>query len=131
MDKTTLVKDDIDEGQKLVQHLDKTHFEVNSALWFYATDLKEWRLVLASDYLKGHSLKDAYNYIQEELKNINAVNIALDNISIISNDDDLIKLLSHMIATGDKDISDIRLSRNVINGVMIEDALIYRITKKK
>jgi len=35
-----------------------------------------------------------------------------------------------MITTGDKDISDIRFSRNVINGVMIEDALIYRISSK-
>jgi hypothetical protein len=130
MDKTTLVKDDIIEGRKLIEHLDKTDFKVNSALWFYVSDSNKWKLVLSSEYSKNHSLKDAYNFIQKELTEINPVNLELGNISIVNADDDLIKLLRHMITTGDKDISDIRFSRNVINGVMIEDALIYRISSK-
>jgi len=127
MDKTILVKDDILEGRMLIEHLDRTDFKVNSALWFYISDSSKWKLVLATDYLKEHSLKEAYNFIQEELNKIKSANISLDNISLAKADDDLIKLLKAAIGTG-PGISEIRFTRNVINGIMIEDALIYRIT---
>lgn len=127
MDKTTLVKDDISEGRRLIEHLDRTDFKVNSALWFYNSDSSKWKLVLATDYLKEHSLNEAYNFIREELNKINSVNISSDNISVAKADDDLIKLLKVAIGTG-PGISEIRFTRNVINGIMIEDALIYRTT---
>lgn len=127
MDKTILVKDDILEGRMLIEHLDRTDFKVNSALWFYISYSSKWKLVLATDYLKEHSLKEAYNFIQEELNKIKSANISLDNISLAKADDDLIKLLKAAIGTG-PGISEIRFTRNVINGIMIEDALIYRIT---
>ncbi|MEL7665607.1 MAG: hypothetical protein AAGU10_16010 [Methanosarcina mazei] len=128
MDKATLVKDDISDGKKLIQHLDNTEFKVNSALWFYATDLNEWKLVLASEYLKAHGLKEAYSFVQNELEKLYLTNISLNNIAITGANDQLIELLKRGIVTGSKDISDIRFTRNVINGVMIEDALIYRLT---
>lgn len=131
MDKTILVNDDISEGKVLIERLDKTYFKVNSALWFYDTELQEWRFYLASDYLKEHTLQEAYRFIQDELKAINAIRISSDNISIVDSDDDLIKLIGYMMRTGEKDISDMRFSRNVINGVMVEDAVIYRINLKK
>lgn len=128
MDKTTLVKDDISEGKKLIKNLDSTGFKVNSALWFFATDLNEWRFVLASDYLNKHGLKEAYSFIRKELEEISLTNISLNNIAIVGNNDELIKLLRHEIKTDDRDILEIRFTRNVINGTMIEDTVIYRIT---
>jgi hypothetical protein len=125
MDKATLVKDDISEGKKLIQHLGNTEFKVNSALWFYATDLNEWRLILASEYLKTHGLKEAYSFIQNELEKLDLTNISLNNIAIIGVNDQLIDLLRRGIGTGDK--GEMRFTRNVINGVMIEDALIYKL----
>lgn len=126
MDKTTLVDNDITEGKKLIERLDKTYFNVSAALWFYDTELNEWRFYLATDYLKKHTLQDAYNFVQDELKEINAVNISSDNISIVDMDDELVKLIKFIITTGKKDIQNIRVSRNVINGVMIEDVFVYR-----
>jgi hypothetical protein len=126
MDKTALVNEDISEGKKLIQHLDNTAFKANSALWFYATDLNEWRLVLASEYLETHGLKEAYSFVQKELEKLGLANIALNNIAIIGANDELIELLKRGgLAVGG--ISEIRFTRNVINGVMIEDALIYRL----
>lgn len=126
MDKTTLVKDDVSEGRKLIEYLDKTDFKVNSALWFYIPDSNKWKLILASDYPKKRSLKDAYNFIQEALKKADTKDIALDNISIIKDDDDLIKLLRLALPVG-HNMHEIRFTRNVVNGIMIEDALVYRI----
>jgi len=126
MDKTTLVDNDITEGKKLIERLDKTSFNVSAALWFYDTELNEWRFYLATDYLKKHTLQDAYNFVQDELKAINAVNISSDNISIVDLDDELVKLIKFIITTGKKEIQNIRVSRNVINGVMIEDVFVYR-----
>lgn len=126
MDKTTLVKDDISEGRKLIEYLDKTDFKVNSALWFYIPDSNKWQLILASDYPKKHSLKDTYNFLQEALKKAETKDIALDNISIIKGDDDLIKLLKLALPVG-YNIPEIRFTRNVVDGIMIEDALVYRL----
>ncbi|WP_370573986.1 hypothetical protein [Methanomethylovorans sp.] len=126
MDKTTLVNEDISQGQKVIDHLDKTDFKVNSALWFYATELNGWRLLIASDYLKKHTLKEAYKFVQQELKKTDIGNISLENISIIGTDDNVIRLLKSVGTTGNN--LSMRYSRNVINGVMIEDSYIYRLT---
>jgi hypothetical protein len=48
-------------------------------------------------------------------------------VSIAKKDDPLLKLLRIAIKTG-PGISNIRFSRNTINGVIIEDAYIYRLT---
>jgi hypothetical protein len=127
MDKTVLVKDDISEGKKLLEHLDKTKFKINSALWFYIPDLEKYKLVLATDYLKTHSLKEAYNFIQRELKKSKIIGIELENITIVKADDDLIKLLKILIVT-EPTLNDIRLTKVVINGNMIEDALVFRLS---
>lgn len=126
MDKTTLVKEDILEGKKFIVYLENNNFKVNSALWLYISELNKWKLVIASEYLKTHSIKDAYNFIQNGLKNANVSYIELDNISIVNVDDDLIKLLKFAVQTGNT-ISEIRFTQNVINGILIEDALIYKI----
>jgi hypothetical protein len=53
--------------------------------------------------------------------------IPLKDITILDSNDSLITLLRLAIKTGDG-ISGIRFSQNVINGTLIEDAYIYRIT---
>lgn len=128
MDKTILVKDDILEGKKLIQHLETTNFQVNSALWFYNSELGMWRLILASEYLDRHGPKEAYAFVQKELEKVSPIDISLNNITIVGANDELINLLRRVVETGDKDIMEMRLVGNAIDGVMVEDVLIYRIT---
>jgi hypothetical protein len=51
--------------------------------------------------------------------------ISVNDISIISTDNALAKLIKSAIHTG-KEIAGIRFTGNVVNGVLIDDAFIYR-----
>lgn len=126
MDKTQLVDSDINDGMRLIQKLDMTDFSVVAALWFYYSDVIEWRLIIASWYLDMNGPKKAYSFLQTLLIDFDIPSISLENITLISPEHDIIKLLSSAIQTG-PDLSKIRFTRNVINGQLIEDAYIYRI----
>ena len=53
--------------------------------------------------------------------------ISLKDISVVDSSDQLISLLKVAVKT-DKGISSIRFSRNMINGTLVEDTYIYRLT---
>lgn len=128
MDKTALVKEDIQEGIRLIEALDKAGFQVEAAIWFYFTDSGEWRLLIASPFVEKNGPKKAYNFIQGVLtKSSPPLGISLKDISAVSPKHHLISLLRIAIGSTGRGISDIRFTRNVINNTLIEDAYIYRI----
>ena len=140
MDKTELVNEQVIAGAKLIEALDESNFNVASAMWFYLSDNNEWRLIIASPYVDKNGPMKSYELIQDkldEIKNhitvvtmlqgdINSF-ISLQNISVVSPNDDLIKLVRTAIKTK-HNIGYIRFTKNVINNILIEDALIYRMT---
>jgi hypothetical protein len=128
MDKPTLVDADMKAGEALLNRLDETKFDVKAALWFYMPDSEEWRLILASPTVDAEGPKKAYEKVQSQLQGLDqGYELSLQNISLVSPNDNLIKVLKSAIKTGKK-ISHIRFTRNVINNVFIEDAYIYRLT---
>ena len=127
MDKTVLVERDIQEGKDLVEALDKTEFKVDASLWFYSSDSDEWRLLIASPFVEENGPRKSYGFIRSVLTQPSLPSgISLKNISVLSPDHQLIKLLKTVFSTG-PDIAGIRFTRNVINNTLIEDAYIYRI----
>lgn len=128
MDKTTLVDENIDEGRRLIEGLDREGFRVDAAMWFYLTDTSEWRLFIASPIVDQEGPKKAYGFIQSVLGKLSPTSqISLKDISAISPNHNLIRLLKIAIRTG-PGISGIRFTKNVINNTLIEDAYIYRTT---
>lgn len=127
MDKPTLVDSDIKAGEVLLNKLDEIKFKVKAALWFYSTDSEEWRLIFASPTVDEKGPKNAYEKVQSHLQGLKKQHkLSLQNISLVSPNDKLIKLLRTAIKTG-PGISGIRFTKNVINNVLIEDAYIYRL----
>ncbi len=126
MDKSFLVEADIEAGHRLIRQLDEAGLTVTAALWLYMTDSDEWRLFLAMPIVDEEGPKRAYEKVQEQLKSVAQHELSLQNISVVSTSDDLINLLSSAIVTG-PGISNMRLTRNVISNVFIEDAYIYRL----
>ena len=126
MDKAALVEELIKDGEKLIKALDEAVFEVTAGMWFYSSDIDEWRLIIASPLVDKLGHKKAYNSIQKEMDKIpQPFRIELRNISVVSHQDPLIKLMSLALSTG-PGIAGIRFTQNVINNVLIEDAYIYR-----
>jgi hypothetical protein len=126
MDKTALVEKDIEEGRRLIEALDNAGFQVRAVLWFYFAESDEWRLIVASPLVEKKGPKGAYALIQAVLAQLSPPSkISLSEISVVSLEQDLIRLLKMAIQTG-PDISGIRFTRNTVNNTFIEDAYIYR-----
>lgn len=126
MDKTALVERDIKEGEKLIRTLDRADIPVEAALWFYMAESERWRLLIATRLVDERGPREAYAVIRRALEQLpSRPEIRLPQISVVSPEDDLIQLLRAAIKTG-PGIGGIRFTGNVINGVFIDDAYIYR-----
>ena len=117
-----LVEPFIEAGRKLVEALDRASFPIEAAVWRYFPDASEWRLVIASKLVDQVGPRETYKTLQPLL----GTDLSLRDVSVVSPQDDFVRLLRKAIRTG-PGISSIRFTGNTIDGVFIEDALIYRL----
>jgi hypothetical protein len=124
MGATTLVSDDISAGHAVVEALDLAGFSVVAAFWLYDSDRDIWKLWIGTPRA-GKDLQLAYMKVREILaaKNNGAV-LDLARIKLVQPDDPTIRAVGSLIRV--KGISDVRLKSNLVNGIYIEDALVYR-----
>lgn len=127
--KESLSNELISAGKSLTLLLDEDQFNVSAALWFYMSDINNWRFFVASSEVSSKGVKSAYERIQKIISTMpeEQPKITLKDISLLSPLDPLISLLKIAIRTDDG-ISGIRFSQNMINGILIDDAYIYRLT---
>jgi hypothetical protein len=128
MDKKILVEVNIEEGKKLVNALDRSKFILSGALWFYYSNLDEWRLLLVTPLVDLIGPNKAYTIVYNVIQDERFSSISIVNISVLSPTNRLIQLLRVALRTDPKAISQIRFTSNTINNEFIEDALIYRLT---
>jgi hypothetical protein len=102
----------------------------DAAFWFYYPDTHSWKLFLVEMKLAQEGPREAYRSVQKALQALRneVVHLSLEDVAVAKPDMPLVALLSRVISTG-PGIGGIRLSRNVINGQMIEDAYIYRMKR--
>jgi len=127
--KESLSEQLISAGSELIRRLDEAGLTVSGALWFYDPESNYWRLIIVSPEVRNRGLKAVYKEVQSVVKTVPGDQsiISLKDISVVDSSDPLISLLKVAIKT-DNGISRIRFSRNMINGTLIEDAYIYRLT---
>lgn len=118
----------IDSGRSLVQTLDNSNVEVDAALWFYFSDLQNWKLILSVPKLIRKGPRKAYEAVQKAARKMekSGKSIPLSDVTVAKRNDPLLNLLRPAIHTG-PGISGIRFTQNVINGTLIDDAYIYRL----
>jgi len=127
--KESLSNEMISAGSELTRRLDESGFLVSAAFWLYEPDSNAWRFTIGSPEVRTQGLKAAYKQVQSVVTAIpeDQPKIPLKDISVIDSNDPFISLLRVGIRTGGG-IAGIRFGRNMINGVLIEDAYIYRLT---
>ncbi len=127
--KESLSTEMISAGSELIRRLDEAGFDVSAAFWFYDQESNVWRFIIASPEVRAHGLKTTYKQVQSVVAAMpeQQPRIPLKDISVVDSNDALVSLMRVAIRTGDG-ISGIRFSRNIVNGVLIEDAYIYRLT---
>ena len=126
----TLSEEMIKAGASVIAQLDRDNLPVGAALWLYYPEAEVWRLVIGLPKVKSQGPKQAYERVQSTMSKIpnTESTIGLQNISVVDTTEPLLALLRRVIATTGGGISGIRFSRNTVNGVLVEDAYIYRLT---
>ena len=124
MGATTLVSEDIAAGHHLIEALDTAGFPVKAAFWLYDSDVDKWTLWVGTPRAAG-DLQKAYMRVGEILSAAtDRKALDLPQIRLVPPDDPTVRAMGSLINV--KGISDIRLRTNVVDGIYIEDALVYR-----
>jgi hypothetical protein len=125
----SLTEQMVQAGAELLRTLDAQGEVVTAALWIFDESSGAWRFLLASPAVSSAGPKEVYRKVQSTLNSLgNGCHIALGDISVVPTTDSLITLLRSAIRTGAQDVAGIRFSRNAINGRIIEDSFIYRLS---
>jgi hypothetical protein len=119
----------VKSGEALVAALDKMNVLVKGAFWLLLPDQRVWRLVIASPEVRVLGPKALYRKLRAALGRLPADvgAIGTKDISVIDEKTPLFLLLRSAVSTG-PGIGGVRFSRSVINGQLIEDAYLYRLT---
>ena len=126
MVEANLTKELIDAGAKLVQKLDKRGLAPDAAFWLYSPEEQTWKLVLVEVTLAKKGPKAAYAEIQKILAGDKELgNLRLDDLVLEKPDARNVELIRKALRTG-SGIAGIRFRNSVIDGMLIDDAYIYR-----
>lgn len=129
----TMVNNIFDEGKGFIEYLDKQNLDIKVALWIYQKETNSWKLLLSAPQVEYLGSRFFYSKILRYLKSYKFNNVSKTIISpldivVLSYSDNFVSLLKSMVKTPPApSISSIRFSNNVINGTLIDDALIYRL----
>jgi hypothetical protein len=126
MAQAVLVKDDIDAGMELLRVLDAKRFPITGAAWVFFPDIEEWRLVMRSPRAE-HNLQGALLDIAIAMDETGDLRSRLDlsRIKLVPPSDRLLQAMGSAMRV--QGLSNIRFSKSLIDGIYIDDALIYRL----
>jgi hypothetical protein len=116
-------------GRQLLELLDRQKFRAPACFWFYFPESDRWRFVIASPEVRVRGPHAAYRKVQALARKIpDAAEVfAPGDVTLVKDNDPLVALLRKAISTG-PGISGVRFTNNSINGTLIDDAYIYRLT---
>jgi len=126
MAETVLVNSDIEAGRELVRLLDAAGFPVTAAAWIYFPDVEEWRLVIRSP----KAAKNLQEGLLELARAMDAKGdlrsrLNLARVKLVPPSDRMLEAMGKAVRISG--LSTVRFSRNIVNGIYIDDALIYRL----
>jgi hypothetical protein len=122
----TLVTFDIENGEKVVEALDKAGKAPNVAIWAKLPDYEDWRLVIASDRLDQSSEFTGYSEINEAIRVAGIPFHRKPTIYLRPMDNPMIQALRSAYASM-SDNYGMRLGSQIFGDKYLEDAVVYRI----
>lgn len=116
----------IQAGENLVRRLDGSNVPVTAAFWLRSSDEENGRrLAIVSPEVSNTGTRRFYGKLNEQLRALADAELNVSRVTALRPDDPTVALLRTAVHTG-PGLSRIRYTRNVINGTLIPDALIYR-----
>ncbi len=124
----TLVSQEIEEGQKLIEALNSAGLLTDSALWIYSSDSERWRLMLTSELCDTHGSLEAYKQILSVFADVKpALKIDWTALVAVSPNHELIEGLRQRQRLWNMDLSGRRLVNDMVNMMLVEDGYVYQI----
>jgi hypothetical protein len=124
---TELTQELIAAGEHLVRRMDETGLRPDAAFWLHDPESGTWSLVLAEMKVKTGGARSFYATLRSELADAPEIGtLTIADITAVPPDHPLVRLLRSALTTG-PGISGIRFSNNVINGILVDDAYVYRL----
>ncbi len=125
---TFLTEEMIKSGEALIHKLDNSGARPDAAFWFYFRDIQAWKLVIAELKVGKQGPKESYRQIQKLFGKYSneIIGLSLDDVAVSKPNAQIVNVLRMAMRTG-SGISGIRFTNNVVNGVLIEDAYVYRL----
>lgn len=126
MVKETLLESDIEAGKILLRELDAQNFQITTAMWFFYPDVGEWKLLLHSPRFDAEGGIASYSKISEIITALGSKMgmLSFNAIKLVYSRDALMAMLKKLAHVSG--ISLVRVTSNYINGMYVDDALIYR-----
>ena len=115
-------------GKELLKNLDKSGALVDAALWYFFDDIKKYKLLIYLADVEVVGPKKSYSVIQKALSKLENKDISLSDIGLLNKSNNILRLLRVAVKTDKKAILSISFTNNIINGVNIKDAFIYRLS---
>ncbi|WP_439629868.1 hypothetical protein [Gemmata sp.] len=126
MDQTPLVDRDIGAGRRLIEALDRAGVPLTAALWKYIPEERDWRLVLASSWVRERGPRKAYEAVQELLRT-DGIDLALHRVSVVESDDHLVTELRIFAGTdGAPFVGGTFLHGAMVGDAFVDAAYVYR-----
>lgn len=113
-------------GERVLQILDLAGFKVSVALWLYTSEFEAWRLHIASPLVETEGLKNAYVQLFSALRSSDPDLADSVTITLVGTRDPFIRALKRTFGMT-SNVHGMRLGGNVIDGVSVEQAYVYRI----
>ena len=116
---------DLEKSEALVKHLDSNGLPVRAALWLYQSDAERWRFVLAF----REKRKDYTTFYRDLAEAVNSSKnsedlLDLSKVDVVDPESPLVANLSKVLRMDG--MGRARFTNNRINGILLEDALIFR-----
>ncbi len=124
MYKTILVKELIEDGDRLLQELDRRQFPISAAFWYDSPERLAWNLYIVSEVAHEPGPLEGYIRIQLAMAGLKGVSLSLDDIVILGPRSMAFRDLRRTI----EGVSQMSASGKKVNleGVPLEDSYIYR-----
>ena len=117
----------VDAGAALIAALDAAGAGPDVAFWLWFRDVDDWRLLLAEGRLLQHGSRIAYGRIRRMLADPDSdLSLEPDLVGVATGEAPAVAVLRSAISTG-PGIHDVRIRDNVLNGVRVRRAYVYRI----
>jgi hypothetical protein len=119
----------IADGRAFLQALDGAGVVSSAALWLWRANEKDWRYVLSSPLVQGRGTDMPVKIAAVPATMPADFAVSRETLLLFPPDDPAIQTLHKAIQTG-PGITAMRMTGNVINGVRIDDAYVYRLNRR-